>query len=85
MNCSYKLRTTIEFPDGRTSLMHSKAELEGISEEKKAIFLTDYGDILIGWYVGQDREVVNIRLEDGDDRYLESVPYIDLKGWGYLE
>lgn len=70
--------------------MHSKAELEGISEEKKAIFLTDYGDILIGWYVGQDRglrrgKVVNIRLEDGNDRYLESVPYIDLKGWGYLE
>ena len=90
MNCSYKFRTTIELPDGSIVLMHGKAELEGISKEKKAIFLTDYGDIFIGWYSGREHlfsgdDTIVIRLEEGDERGMEYVRYIDLKGWGYLE
>ena len=87
---SYKLRTTIQLPDGREALMHSKAELDGISTEKKSVFLTEDGDIFIGWYAVREHlfqgdDTVVIQLEDGDERGMEYVRYIDLKGWGYLE
>lgn len=85
---TYNFKSFIELEDGRRARMRRAFEINQMETDCEAVFLKDDGEVLIGYF---DRLQEGTRgcevsvLEDNDPFKAHSIPYVDLKGWGYLE
>ncbi|MGM9755523.1 MAG: hypothetical protein ACI3ZW_07400 [Parabacteroides sp.] len=55
--------------------------------DREAVFLQDNGELLIGYFDLLHEGVRGCEvcvLEDNDPLKAHYIPYVDLKGWGYL-
>ena len=85
---TYNFKSFIELEDGRRARMRHAFEINRIETDCEAVFLKDDGELLIGYFdrfqEGPRGFEVSV-LEDNDPLKAHSIPYVDLKGWGYLE
>ncbi|MGM9864271.1 MAG: hypothetical protein ACI305_08445, partial [Lepagella sp.] len=59
-----------------------------MKRDREAVFLQDNGELLIGYFDRLQEGLSGCEvcvLEDNDPQKAHSIPYVDLKGWGYLE
>ena len=85
---TYNFKSLIELEDGRRARMRRAFEINQMEKDREAVFLKDDGELLIGYFdllqEGPRGCEVSV-LEDNDPFKARSIPYVDLKGWGYLE
>lgn len=85
---TYNFKSFIELEDGRRAKMNRPFTIHTMRHDREAVFLQDDGEVLIGYF---DRLQEGPRgcevsvLEDNDPFKAHSIPYAELKGWGYLE
>lgn len=85
---TYRYKNVIELDDGRKAKMFKPLTIRLMKKDREAVFLKDNGELLIGYF---DRLQEGPRgcevsvLEDKDPFKAHSIPYVELKGWGYLE
>ena len=85
---TYRYKNVIELDDGRKAKMFKPLTIRLMNKDREAVFLKDNGELLVGYF---DRLQEGPRgcevsvLEDNDPFKAHSIPYVELKGWGYLE
>ena len=85
---TYNYKSFIELEDGRRAKMNRTFTIHTMRQDREAVFLQDNGELLIGYFYCLHEGVRGCEVcvfEDNDPLKAHYIPYVDLKGWGYLE